>query len=247
LTKGGTATLVATVNPATATDKTVTWSSNNTEVATVDANGKVTAVGGGSATITATAGGKSATCDVTVTVPVTGVSLNKTTLTLSVNATETLTATVNPSDASNKNFTWSSSNTAVATVVNGSVTAVGVGTATITVTTEDGGKTATCAVMVNPVEVTSVTLDQNTLSLTKGGTATLVATVNPSDASNKNITWSSSNTSVATVANGVVTAVSAGTAIITVTTEDGGKTATCSVTVNPVSGGNEGVIGGVVD
>jgi uncharacterized protein YjdB len=152
--------------------------------------------------------------------------------------TGTLVATVAPANATNKNVTWASDNEAVATVVNGVVTPVAAGTATITVTTEDGGKTATCAVTVNPasVAVTGVTLDQSTMTLTAGGdTGTLVATVAPANATNKNVTWSTSNAAVATVANGVVTPVAEGTATITVTTEDGGKTATCAVTVQAVA------------
>ena len=178
------------------------------------------------------------------TIPVTGVSLDKNELTLTVGQTEKLTATVEPSNATNKNVSWSSSDTAVATVASdGTVTAVGAGTATITVTTEDGGKTATCAVTVNAatVPVTGVSLNKSELALIVGQTEKLVATVQPSDATNKNVSWSSSNTAVATVASdGTVTAVGAGTATITVTTEDGGKTATCAVTVNaatvPVTG-----------
>ena len=238
MTKGGTATLVATITPSNATYQTVTWTSSSTSVATVDSNGKVTAVGGGSATITATAGGKSATCAVAVTVPVTGVSLNKTSLSLAKGSTQTLTATITPSDATNKNVTWTSSNTSVATVdASGKVTAVASGNATITVKTVDGGKTAACSVTVT-VPVTGVSLNMSSLSLTKGSTETLMATINPSDATNKSVTWTSSNTSVATVdSNGKVTAEAGGSATITVKTADGNKTATCSVTVTvPVTG-----------
>ena len=131
-------------------------------------------------------------------------------------------------------MTWESSNKSVATVdANGLVTAVSAGTATITVTTEDGNKTATCAVTVAAatVPVTGVTLNKTSTSLYVGDTETLTATVEPSDATNKNVTWNTSDTSVATVNNGVVTAVSAGTATITVTTADGGFTDTCTVTV----------------
>jgi uncharacterized protein YjdB len=170
------------------------------------------------------------------TVPVTGVTVSPTTLSLTVGQTATLTATVSPANATNKNVTWSSSNSSVATVSStGVVTAVAAGSATITVTTVDGAKTATCAVTVTgstTVPVTGVTVSPTTLSLTVGQTATLTATVSPANATNKNVTWSSSNTSVATVSSmGVVTAVAAGSATITVTTVDGAKTATCAVTV----------------
>lgn len=164
-------------------------------------------------------------------VNVTGVTLNKETTSIFVGDTETLTATVAPDNATNKAVTWSSSNENVATVANGVVTGVAAGTATITVTTEDGEKTASCVVTVSPVTVTGVTLDKTEISLEKGGTTALTATVEPSNATNKIVTWTSSDNAVATVVDGIVTAESAGEATITVTTEDGNKTATCVVTV----------------
>ena len=173
-------------------------------------------------------------------VPVTGVTLDKTTLELFTGGSATLTATVQPDDATNKNVTWQSDNANVATVQNGTVNAVGAGTANITVTTVDQSKTATCEVTVTAatVPVTGVTLNKTSTSLYVGDTETLTATVEPSDATDKNVTWSSDDTSVATVdASGLVTAVSAGTATITVTTEDGAKTATCTVTVSRYSSG----------
>ena len=172
-------------------------------------------------------------------VPVTGVSLNTSTLNLVENETDTLTATVEPSNATNKDVTWESSNTSVATVdASGLVTAVSAGTATITVTTVDQSKTATCEVTVAAatVPVTGVTLSQNEAHLYYNrtpNTLTLTATVAPDNATNKAVTWTSSNPSVATVENGVVTAVAPGTAVITATTQDGNHTATCAVTVRP--------------
>ena len=167
------------------------------------------------------------------TVSVTGVSLNKNSTTLVVGGTETLTATVSPSNATNKNVTWTSSNTSVATVSNGTITAKKAGSATITVKTQDGNKTATCSVTVNSntVSVTSVSLDKNSLTLDIGDNETLIATISPSNATNQNVSWTSSNTGVATVSNGIVSAISAGTATISVKTQDGNKTATCLVTV----------------
>ena len=238
---GKTGTLEAIVEPSDATNKNVIWSSSNPEVATVD-NGVVTTVSAGEAIITVTTedGAKTATCKVTVnasqTVPVTGVTLDKAELTLEKGSTGTLKATVEPQNATNNTVTWSSSNPEFATVDNGVVTAVSAGEAIITVTTEDGAKTATCKVTVNAsqtVPVTGVTLDKAELTLEKGSTGTLKATVEPQNATNNTVTWSSSNPEFATVDNGVVTAVSAGEATITVTTEDGGKTATCKVTVTP--------------
>ena len=170
------------------------------------------------------------------TVPVTGVTLNQAELSLYTGESKTLTATVQPDSATNKNVTWESSNKSVATVdATGEVTAIGAGTATITVTTVDGNKTATCTVTVTaaPVPVSGVSLNKDSTSLTVGDTETLTATITPDNATNKNVTWSSDTPSVASVNNGVVTAVAPGTATITVTTADGGFTATCAVTVRP--------------
>ena len=249
LKEGDSETLTATVYPANATNKKVSWKSSDESVATVS-NGQVTALKAGTATITVTTedGGKTATCQVTVNAKVynvESVSLDKTSITLTEGDSQTLTATVSPSNATNKNISWSSSNTSVATVNNGVVTAIKAGTATITVTAEDGGKTATCQVTVNAkvYNVESVSLDKTNITLTEGDSETLTATVSPSNATNKNVIWKSSNTSVATVNNGVVTAIKAGTATITVTTDDGGKTATCQVTVEAKewNGNHEGV------
>ena len=240
LTEGETETLTATVRPDNADNRKVTWSSDKTEVATVDGNGKVTAVKAGEAVVTVTTedGGRTATCKVTVrakTVNVTEVTLDRTELTLTEGETETLTATVKPDNADNRKVTWSSDKTEVATVGgDGRVTAVKAGEAVVTVTTEDGGKTATCKVTVKAkaVGVTEVSLDKTELTLTEGETETLTATVKPDNADNRKVTWSSDKTDVATVGgDGRVTAVKAGVAVVTVTTEDGGKTATCKVTV----------------
>ena len=232
---GSSQTLTATVSPSNATNKTITWSSSNTSVATVS-NGVVKAVGFGTATITAKSNnGKTASCSVAVNpIAVSGVSLNKTSLSFTgTGSSQTLTATVSPSNATNKTLTWSSSNTSVATVSNGVVKAVGFGTATITAKSNNG-KTANCSVTVNPIAVTGVSLNKTSLSFTgTGSSQTLTATVSPSNATNKTITWSSSNTSVATVSNGVVKAVGFGTATITAKSNNG-KTASCSVTVNPI-------------
>ena len=240
LTEGDKATLTATVLPDNATNKNVSWTSSDEKVATVSAAGEVTAVAPGKATITVTTEdeAKTAKCEVTVNkkiYPVESVSLDKTSLELTEGDKATLTATVLPENASNKNVSWSSSDEKVATISNtGEVSAIAPGKATITVTTEDGAKTAKCEVTVNkkiyPVE--SVSLDKTSLELTEGDKATLTATVLPENASNKNISWASSDEKVATIsAVGEVTAVAPGKATITVTTEDGAKTAKCEVTV----------------
>lgn len=147
--EGDTQTLTATVNPSDATDKTVTWTSSDAQVASV-AGGKVTAVKPGNATITASCGGKSATCAVTVekkVIPVSAITLNKTEVTLKQNETFQLTATVAPDDATDKTVAWTSSDATVATVTDGLVKALEEGT--VTVTAKAGDKTATCTVKVS--------------------------------------------------------------------------------------------------
>ena len=173
------------------------------------------------------------------TVAVTGVTLNKTSATIGINAknkTTTLTATVSPSNATNKSVTWTSSDTSVATVNNGVVTAKGIGTATITVTTEDGNKTDSINVVVEPnttnINVESINLDKSMLELEVGDETNLVVSFNPTNASNKSVEWSSSNDDVATISKtGIIKAISEGITTITVTSEDGNKTATCKLTV----------------
>lgn len=178
--------------------------------------------------------------DVTVSnsnnIAVTGVSLNKASTIIVVGSTETLIATVAPENASNKSVTWSSSNETVATVSSeGVVSAVSPGTAVIIVTTVDGSFTATCDVTAENRAVTGISLKTST-TIGVGQTETLVPTFAPEDATNKSVTWSSNNTAIATVdANGTVTGLNQGTAIITVTSVDGGYTATCSVCVKVLS------------
>ena len=233
LNKGEEATLAATVSPADATDKTVTWSTSDAKVATVE-DGRVKAVGGGSATITAKAGDKSASCTIQVTVPVGGISLDNASVALKEGQEIQLTAIVSPNDATDKKVTWSSSDTKVATVENGKVKAVAEGTATITA--KAGDKSASCSVAVskNIIDVSSVTLDKSSLELVKGAEATLSATVKPDDATNKTVTWSTTDADVATVENGKVKAVGGGSA--TITAKAGDKSASCTVKVTvPVS------------
>lgn len=230
--------LTAVVQPTNADNQTVTWSSSNPAVASVDENGLVSALSAGTANITVTTedGNKTATCAVTVTtpaapIPVTAIALSD--ATVAVGSTTTLTVTYTPADANTGKAisTWTSGNNAVATVANGVVTGISAGTTTITATTE-GGKTASCTVTVNVVAVTGVSLDKTSANLQIGGSISLTATVTPANASNKTVTWNSSNPAVATVGNGVVSAVAEGSATITVASvADPTKTATCTVTV----------------
>ena len=236
---GETLQLTYSVTPSNASNKTVTWSSSNTNVATVSSGGLVTAKSCGTATITATTrdgSNLSASCAITVNQLATGISLNKTSATINNGETLQLTATVTPSNTNNKNVTWKSSNTSVATVSSsGLVTAKGGGTATITASTADGSNLrATCEVTVNQ-PATGISLNKTTASLVVDKTLQLTATVSPSNANNKTVAWTSSNTAIATVDNtGLVTAKSVGSATITATTSDGTNlSASCKVTVTP--------------
>ena len=223
LTEGDSSTLIATVKPDNATDKSVAWSSSDESIATVDQDGNVAAIKPGLATIIATTtdGGKTATCEVKVNakaIPVESVSLDKESIELTEGDSSTLIATVKPDNATDKSVAWSSSDENVATVdQDGKVAAVKPGTATITVKTTDGGKTATCEVKVNeriyPVE--SVSLDKESIEITEGDNATLTATVKPDNATDKSVAWSSSDESIATVdQDGNVTTLKSGYARI---------------------------------
>ena len=234
LTKGTSETLQAIINPSDTTDdKTLKWTSRNPDVATVDNTGKVTAVGGGTATITVKSqNGKEASCEVKVTSKIESISLNKSNITLSKGTSETLKATINPSDTTDdKTLKWTSSNPNIATVDNtGKVTAVGGGTATITVKSQNG-KEASCEVKVTS-KIESISLNKSNITLSKGTSETLKATINPSDATDdKTLTWKSEDENIAKVdGNGKVTGVGTGTTNITVITSNG-KSAACKVTV----------------
>ncbi len=231
--------LVATVLPETTTDKAVTWKSDNEAVATVDANGVVTAIAVGEANITATTTdgtNLSASCKVTV-IPTLAetITLNQTAVSLKATETAELSVNILPATTTNKAVTWKSQNEAVATVdANGVVTAIAVGETTITVTTADGSNlSATCKVTVVPTPAASITLNTTAVTLKATETATLTSTILPATTTNKAVTWKSDNEAIATVdANGVVTAIAVGEANITATTTDGTNlSATCKVTV----------------
>ena len=167
-------------------------------------------------------------------VAVTGVAVSPNTANVGIGSTQQLSATLTPANATNQSVTWTSSNTAVASVnATGLVTGVAAGTSTITVTTADGNKTATAAITVAAISVTGVTVSPSTVSLYAGATQQLIAAISPANATNKAVSWSSSNATVATVnASGLVTGVASGTANITVTTQNGSKTAISTITVN---------------
>ena len=239
-----TATLVATVLPELTTNKSVTWTSSNEAVATVDVNGVVTAVKVGEAIITATTvdgSNLSASCKVTVKPTLaTSISLNMTEVSLKATETVTLVAKVLPELATNKTITWKSSNNDVAIVdENGKVTAIATGEATITATTTDGSNlSASANIVVNPTIAESITLNIESTILKANETIELIANVLPELTTNKSVTWQSSDEAVAIVdTNGLVTAIGVGTATITATTIDGSNlSASCIVTVEATLG-----------
>ena len=250
LEEGENYTLTATVSPADATNKTVNYSSSDTSVATVDANGNITAVKAGYAYIYAkSVDGPYAYSYVTVKakeipqppkeVKVTNVSVDRRYLTLEEGENYTLTATVSPADATNKTVNYSSSDSRVATVdANGNITAVKAGSAYIYAKSVDGPYAysyVTVKAKETPqppaeVKVTNITLDTRYLRLDAGKKYELNYTVYPYNATDKTLTWTSSNENVATVENGVITAIGRGSAYITATSSNGVQTS-CYVDV----------------
>ena len=239
--EGESVTLHATVCPVNASNKTLCWSSSNTNVAVVDSSGTVTAKSRGRATITATAqdgSGVHDCCDINVTgdILVSSVSVSPSCKTVTVGSSFYLHETVCPTNATNKCVTWSSSNTSVATVnSSGLVLAKGAGNATITAAAADGsGKKGNCIVTVNaPIRVESVEVCPATKTMNVGETACLSAIVCPYNAANRSVIWCSSDEDVATVGTytGMVRAKNAGTVTITATTVDGRHSSSMRLTV----------------
>ena len=223
-------------DPRNVKDKSLVWDSSNPDAVTVSSDGVLTAVGDGNATITATASnGLVAKCDTKSTtnvIPATGISLDNTEVKMYAGDAYTLKATITPTNTTSKNVTWTSSNTSVATVSRGVIIGIKEGTTTITASTNNG-KTATAKVTVSKkiIEPYSVSIDKQAATISVDGKVTLVASITPYNATNKTITWTSSDTSVATVNNGVVTGRKAGTTTITAKTSNG-KTATSKITVS---------------
>ena len=231
-------TLTPTITPSGA-ETTLSWPSDNTYIATVSSNGTVTGKNVGTTKIwVKTDNGLSASCAFTVKpINVTNISLNNSRISLFPDDFIQLSATVSPSNATDKSVTWKSNNDNVATVSStGLVTAKAVGNATITCTANDGsGKYATCSVTVSPpIKVSSITLNEEKISLFIGDSIQLSATVLPSNATNKEVTWKTvDENGLITVSNkGVVTAIKEGSSSVKCMANDGsGVTATCTVTV----------------
>ena len=233
---GGSGKIRYSVLPGNATNTNVTFKSLNEKVATVDANGVVTGVSEGNADIVITTeeGGFEAKCTVRVDgIDARGIErVGDKTVTMGLNQTRQLQVKITPSDTTNKNVQWTSSNNSVTTVdSNGVVTSKNSGSTIITATTHNGLKTEFFIEVETPV--TNITLNSNEINLNQGGTFKLDATVNPSNASNKNIKWISANESIATVdQSGNVTADVAGTTYISAVSADGKVVATCTVNVS---------------
>jgi len=237
--EGGTGLLEATVLPIDTSDPSVTWSSSNTNVATVDEDGNIVGVAVGDAIVTVTTvdSGKTATCHVIVTgatiIDVTDVTLSETRVTKVIGQTIQLNKTITPADATYPQCEWTSSDTSIATVDEyGLVTAVGEGTATITCTAIYNQVSGTCEVVVLPIMPNSISLSKTSVTLIPGFSETLEVTFDPENTTHKEINWAIDNEEIASVIDGVIFAKTPGTAIITATSISGGKTATCALTVN---------------
>ncbi len=251
---GETLQLQAQISPSNATDKTIMWGSSKQSVATVSEAGLVTAVGEGTAKITVTASGKTATCEVTVTksdtpvdpVHVESVSLDKETAALEIGETLALSVTVLPANADDKSVAWKSTNTEIAEVdQNGNVTAISSGTVTITVTTVDGEKVASCEITVTEVfiPVESVTFEHTDLIVFQGDSYQINVTVLPENATNKTITWASSDPAVASISQeGIITGLGGG--LVKITAKAGDIVATCDVMAIAIADECDGVENG---
>lgn len=240
---GEATTLKANVLPADADDKTIVWSSENSDIASVTNDGVVTGHKAGTTKIivTTNANGLKDECMLTVLQPATGIALDRQEISFSnIGETVQLTANVLPEDASNKNVSWASSDTKVAIVSNGKVVCTGYGTSVISAVAEDGGYMATCIITANKNVIlpSSITLDKSDATINVGESFTLNANVLPDNADNKIIVWNSDDADIASVNNeGEVTGIKAGTTKIIAITQANDLKAECLITVlQPVTG-----------
>ena len=239
MTTGESFRLEYTIEPENTTNKEVEWESSDKTIATVNADGEVTAVSDGECTITVKVKGSdtSAKCVVKVNpIKVTGVTLNETTKSIEAGKSFTLTATVSPENAKDKSIKWSSSDPNIAKVEDGLVTALAKGTCNIIATTNDGNFKAQCSVNVLPISVKGVLVTESSVKILNGESYTFTYSILPENAENKNVKFSSSaHNTVSVDNNGKVTALKEGTSTITITTEDGAHTATCEVVSAEIS------------
>lgn len=220
--------------PTNATEKKVTWSSSDPTVISIDQNGVMSALTKGSAIITAESeNGITASVTVSSFYEVASINLSSSSLTIEKLKTASLIATILPAEASDNVLTWSSSDASVATVENGVITALKVGSTTITVSSVNG-VSATCTITVTEVLAESIKLNYSNYELKVGNTLALKATLTPTNTTDKTIVWTTSDSSVITVVNGVVTAKSYGSATITATSSNG-KEASCEFLVKQLS------------
>jgi uncharacterized protein YjdB len=231
--------LTSNILPSNATDTTVTWTSSNETIATIDQAGIVTAITAGETTITAVAtnGGLEAVASVQVATPVTGLTISPQSKEMNIGSTVSFAASILPSNATDTTVAWTSSDVTIATIDQaGIVTAIAVGETTITAIANDGGLEAVASVTVLPTKVTGVTIDPTSIQIYLGSTGSLKANISPTNATDTTVTWTSSNETIATIdQSGVVTAIAVGEVTITAVTTDGAFEAVASATVLPIS------------
>lgn len=236
-------TLIATVLPETTIDKSIEWSSSDNTVASVS-NGLVRAFKLGEATIQAkTKDGSNltASCRIKVIpIMVESIALSNAFIQLVLGNSERITATVLPNNATNKEIIWEVENNNIVSVNDGLITALGIGSTKVKAkANDDSGVYATCSVIVNPITIGSIELSAKYTAINVGESITLLATITPSNASNQQLTWQSSDNDVASVSNGIVTAKKPGNVIITVQSTDGSNiSATVSIKVNDIKTSN---------
>lgn len=226
----------AEVNPSNASNKKLFYSSSDSSVVSIDSSGNMTGNELGSAIITIVAENKSTSYKVNVVdrINLESISISPSTMTLTEGNTGKLSISFSPENATDKSVTWKSSNTGIVTVdASGNIKAISAGTATITATSKDGGYTASSKITITPLDksLKGITLNKTELTLTVGESETLSVSYNPSYASNKEVTWSSSNKNIATIDNGKVTAVKPGTTEIKVISNEGKHESVCKVTI----------------
>jgi uncharacterized protein YjdB/beta-N-acetylglucosaminidase len=232
---GDTYTLTSTITPNNATNKEVEWSSNNSDVATVE-NGKIVAKNKGEAKITVKSKdtGVSATCNVKVVKKVTEISISESAVNLNVGDESTLNYTIGPDDATNKEVEWISSNSDVVSVDNGKVIAKKTGTANITVKSKDTGISASCKITVT-ARVESIELQKNSYTVIKGKKLTINPVIKPEYATNKEYTISSDDENIVKIENNVIVGVNEGKTNVTFTTKDQNKSVKAEINVINIS------------
>lgn len=240
--------IYATVYPALATNKSVIWTSGNSSVVEVSQKGIVTSKAEGTANIIATTvdGGMAAYCTVVVKrVPVTGISLDKSSISMDVNQTATLYATVAPATATNKAIVWTSNNSSIAEISQkGIVTSKAEGTTYVTARTVDGGLYATCTIFVKRIPVTGMTLDKTNSTIEVGKSISLKPSITPINATNKLVSFESSNSNIASVdSTGKVVGRAIGVATITATSNDNNFKSICIITVKENENADNEILG----